>query len=135
MTSEKHQPDSDVRVGVIVWLGVALMALVAVAMVLMWILTADLNERQVAQDPPPPLLEEARLPHLPPEPRLQAEPFTDMDALRRAEKERLNSYGWVEGSAESAHIPIDVAMDLLVEQGLPQPQAAPTQAEGTQESD
>lgn len=135
MTSEKHRPDSDVRVGVFVWLGVALMALVAVAMVLMWILTAGLNERQIAQDPPPPLLEEARLPHLPPEPRLQSEPFADMAALRQADEERLNSYGWVEGSSKAAHIPIDVAMDLLVERGLPQRQTAPTQAEVTQESD
>ena len=134
MTSEKRHPDSDVKVGVFVWLGVALMALVAVAMVLMWMLTADLNERQIALDPPPPLLEEARQPHIPPEPRLQAEPFADMDALRRADETRLNSYGWVEGSAESAHIPIDVAMDLLVEQGLPQPEEAATQADEPQES-
>lgn len=121
MTSEKQRLDGEVNVGVLSWLAVALLALVAVAMVLVWYLTSDLYARAKAQDPPPPIMIEARLPHEPPAPRLQSDPFIELDLLRSAEETRLTSYGWGEGSAENAHIPIDRAMDLLVERGLPQP--------------
>jgi hypothetical protein len=35
------------------------------------------------------------------------------------EEVQLNSYGWVDEKAGVAHIPIDRAMDLLVQRGLP----------------
>ena len=35
------------------------------------------------------------------------------------QEDRLNSYGWVDQNAGVAHIPIDRAMDLVVERGLP----------------
>jgi len=35
------------------------------------------------------------------------------------QEDQLNSYGWVDQQAGVAHIPIDRAMDLLVQQGLP----------------
>src|ERR1700686_839354 len=35
------------------------------------------------------------------------------------EEDQLNSYGWVDENAGVAHIPIDRAMDLLVQRGLP----------------
>ena len=121
MTSEKQRPDSDINIRVFAWLTVALLGLIAVAMVLMWFLTSDLFAREKAQDPPPPIMIEARMPHEPPAPRLQSDPFAELDLLRAAEEGRLTSYGWDEGSAENAHIPIDRAMDLLVERGLPEP--------------
>jgi hypothetical protein len=39
--------------------------------------------------------------------------------LRRHEDEILNSYGWVDQKAGVVRIPIDKAMDLLVQKGLP----------------
>jgi hypothetical protein len=35
------------------------------------------------------------------------------------QEDQLNSYGWVNQQAGVAHIPIDRAMDLIVERGLP----------------
>jgi hypothetical protein len=35
------------------------------------------------------------------------------------EEDRLNSYGWVDQKAGVAHIPIQNAMDLIVQRGLP----------------
>ena len=35
------------------------------------------------------------------------------------QENRLNSYGWVDKDASVAHIPIQRAMDLIVQQGLP----------------
>lgn len=121
MTSEKYRPDSEINIRVFAWLTVALLGLIGVAMVLMWFLTSSLYSQEKAQDPPPPIMIEARMPHEPPAPRLQSDPFIELEQLRSAEATRLTSYGWDEGSAENAHIPIDRAMDLLVEQGLPAP--------------
>jgi hypothetical protein len=35
------------------------------------------------------------------------------------EEQQLHSYGWVDQSAGSVHIPIDQAMQLIAERGLP----------------
>ena len=40
-----------------------------------------------------------------------------MEALRHEMAERLGSYGWVDEGASVVRIPIEQAMDLLVEQG------------------
>jgi hypothetical protein len=48
-----------------------------------------------------------------PAPRLQVTDQRDLEALRRAEAERLEGYGWVDRKAGVVHIPIERAMDLL----------------------
>lgn len=55
----------------------------------------------------------------PREPRIQPHPSADLDALRRQEDAVLSTYGWVDEKAGVARIPIDRAMQLLVERGLP----------------
>jgi hypothetical protein len=44
------------------------------------------------------------------------------------QEDQLNSYGWVDQNAGVAHIPIDRAMDLVVEHGLPVRPASETNA-------
>jgi len=64
-----------------------------------------------------------------PEPRLEDNERTELNDTRYAEEERLNSAGWVDEKGGVAHIPIDRAMQLIAQRGLPtQPQAgtAPT---------
>src|SRR5580658_1826071 len=56
---------------------------------------------------------------LPPTPRLQIYPATDLKDTREQEHQLLSSYGWVEKEKGVVHIPIDRAMDLLAERGLP----------------
>jgi hypothetical protein len=119
MTSGKQQLDGEINIKVLGLLTIGLLVLVALAMVLMWFLTTSLYEQEKAEDPPPPLMIEARVPHLPPNPRLQSEPFFELDLLRATQNAQLNSYGWVDESTGLAHIPIDRAMDLLVVNGLP----------------
>jgi hypothetical protein len=60
-----------------------------------------------------------RDPPLPPAPRLQVKPRADLAALRDAETRQLNSYGWIDRSQGIVHIPVDRAMELLVQRGLP----------------
>jgi hypothetical protein len=51
-----------------------------------------------------------------------------MKALRAAEDEVLTSYGWVSKEAGIARIPIEHAMQLVLERGLPVSKPAPTAA-------
>ena len=54
-----------------------------------------------------------------PQPRLIVKPGATLADLRAAEDAELNSYGWIDRSAGIAHIPIDRAMQLILERGLP----------------
>jgi hypothetical protein len=56
---------------------------------------------------------------VPPEPRLQINPRQDMSNLRGREDQVLNTYGWVDRNAGIVRIPIDRAMSLTVQRGLP----------------
>jgi hypothetical protein len=56
---------------------------------------------------------------LPPQPRLQVEPHEDLRRYREAEEELLHSYGWVDQKAGVVRIPIERAMDLIAQRGLP----------------
>jgi hypothetical protein len=54
-----------------------------------------------------------------PEPRLQPDEVRDMDLFRQSEEKALHSYGKVDASGETIHIPIERAMQLIAERGLP----------------
>lgn len=56
---------------------------------------------------------------LPPAPRLQVEPGQDLRQLRQSEDEKLGSYGWVDRKAGIVRIPVDRAMQLLLQRGFP----------------
>jgi hypothetical protein len=55
----------------------------------------------------------------PPGPRLQHDPVADKNLLFDQQEQRLNSYGWTDEKAGTAHIPIDRAMDLVAQRGIP----------------
>lgn len=59
----------------------------------------------------------------PPRPALQRDPEEDLNRFRQREDGILNSYGWVNRSAGIVHIPIQRAMELLLEQGAGTPAA------------
>jgi len=58
-------------------------------------------------------------PQLPPEPRLQVLSAQDREQVRTAEESVLHSYGWVNPLSGIVRIPIERAMQLIVERGLP----------------
>jgi protein SCO1 len=55
----------------------------------------------------------------PPGPGLQVEPDDDLRRVRATEQARLQGYGWVDRDAGLVHIPIERAMEILAEHGLP----------------
>jgi len=54
-----------------------------------------------------------------PQPRLEIKPGATLAALRAAEDADLNSYGWVDRNAGIVRIPIDRAIQLILDRGLP----------------
>jgi len=59
-----------------------------------------------------------------PQPRLETNERLEINDFRLQEEKTLNSYGWVDKQAGVARIPIDRAMELLAQRGLPtRPQA------------
>ena len=68
----------------------------------------------------------AAVPPQPPGPRLQAAPTQDLQELLRADRARLQSYGRVDRSSGMVRMPIDRALQLVLEQGLPSWHEIPT---------
>src|SRR5262249_38312197 len=56
---------------------------------------------------------------LPPPPTLQQFQRRELSDFRAKEEAALHSYGWVDKSAGTVHIPIQDAMRLTLERGLP----------------
>lgn len=54
-----------------------------------------------------------------PSPRLESQEGQDRSAIDAAARAKLKGYGWTDRAAGKAHIPIDRAMELLVQQGWP----------------
>jgi hypothetical protein len=62
---------------------------------------------------------------LPPEPRVEDKPWMQRQNLLPKEDRVLNTYGWTNKGAGLVRIPIDKAMDLIVQRGVPGGTQAP----------
>ncbi len=91
----------------------------AVVVVVLWRLYFVFVAQEAARQPPPPVMKiDAEAMSVPP-PNLQNMPTLDLEAFRAREDFVLHSYGWVDKEAGVVRIPIDEAMRLLTERGLP----------------
>jgi hypothetical protein len=124
-TRRGHEPNNLVVRGLVIF-AVSLAALTIVAELALGLMMQDFahEDSQERALTPPELKDDAGLF---PAPRLQADPSTELAKLRRDELDRLNSYGWVDERAQVAHVPIDRAMDVLVERGLPKTKPSTTE--------
>jgi len=69
-----------------------------------------------------------------PEPKLQPDPVADLNKFRGQEEQLLNSYGWVDQRAGVVRIPIERAMQIMAEKGMPsRPAQNPTGAQGARQ--
>jgi len=79
----------------------------------------------------------AKIQRLFPEPRLDDDERTEINDFRYQQDETLSSYGWVDQSGGVVRVPIDRAMQLIAQRGLPTiPQAgtAPAAADNAQKA-
>jgi hypothetical protein len=117
--------ESDVNFWAIVGFGASLIVVAAIVNLLIYTLFGFFNAREgrkAAVDYPLAISQENRVP---PEPRLQINPRQDLADLRAHEDELLRSYGWVDKNAGIVRIPIDAAIKLTLERGLPSRQETP----------
>ena len=55
----------------------------------------------------------------PPSPRLQVSARLDLEQFRAWEEQQLTTYGWVNSTAGIVRVPIESAIDLVLQKGLP----------------
>jgi hypothetical protein len=123
---------SDVNVRGVFAFGFGLLVLAVIIHVLMWGVFDYFAARAARSDRPLSPLAASQRGGVPPEPRLQVSPTQDMRAMWAGEDAVLNSYGWIDRRAGVVRIPIEQAMRLLAERGLPARAAEGGQQEGAQ---
>lgn len=108
---------SDARAQPVIW-GVVMVAgtmvlafVLAMVLLVVWVGPVADQSNTLSND-------EVTQLQLPPAPRLEQNPRVDGDRIIAEATERLESYGWVNERAGKAHIPIERAMELLLEHGL-----------------
>jgi hypothetical protein len=71
-----------------------------------------------------------------PSPKLEEDERGQLNGIRLNEEKTLYSYGWVDEKSGTVHIPIERAMDLIVQRGLPvRPQGAGSGAASTEKKE
>ena len=61
----------------------------------------------------------SRISEQPPLPRLQIYPIADLKNFLAREDSELNTYGWINRTAGIVHVPIDRAVEIVLQRGLP----------------
>ena len=129
-----HEENPDVRYEVadanirqVVFAGIGLAVATAIACFAMYFLFNLLKQSggpaQTVNPMAPPRT-------LPPEPRVEEKPWMQHVNVLTKDDQILNTYGWTNKGAGLVRIPIDKAMDIVVQHGLPA--VAPGQTPQTQ---
>lgn len=110
---------SDANISRSVFWGGAVLILIFVAMLVVFLMIGGFASYRAAVDPTPPPMAEFQ--PTPPLPRLQPNPVDQQTAeqelatMKVEEDFVLNSYGWVDRQGGIVRIPIERAMQLMVE--------------------
>ena len=133
--SELHSPEfddnpevvheeSDVNVRAILMFGGGLLAVALVVhLFLFWLQGFYASRTERAETTLYPMAV-GQQDQLPPQPRLQDDPQQELQDLRAKQESLLTGYGWVNKESGIARIPIEEAMRIVVERGLPAREAA-----------
>jgi hypothetical protein len=116
--------ESDVNVSAIIRYGIGLLVIAAFLHLFLWWLQGTYsrqNERAQTQVYP---LAAGQQDRLPPSPRFQENPQQELQDLLAKQKALLEGYGWINKDEGVARIPIDDAMKMVVERGVPVREAA-----------
>ena len=116
---EVHHETTDVNFRAILAFGGGMIAVGAGISVLVWVLFGYFTSREALRVPPEYPLAVSQAERVPPEPRLQTAPREDLRDLRAGEDTVLESYAWVDKNAGIVRIPIDEAIRLTLQRGLP----------------
>jgi hypothetical protein len=125
---ENRHEHRDVNERAVGKFGIALALLCVVALALLFGLFRYFLSVEQAKNPIPRTIIPTDARKRPPEPQLEETPVLDLERMRQAEDQALNSYGWVDGQNGIVRIPIDRAIDLLAQRGLPNRKQPATQS-------
>jgi hypothetical protein len=114
VTYEPRQPDLRVVLAFLVSLALA----TALVLLVLWGMFGYFRNVSARRGPLPSPEMYGSAPNIP-APKLQPDPVADYHMYQLTDHEILTSYGWVDQKSGVARIPIDRAMDLLVQRGLP----------------
>jgi hypothetical protein len=124
---EERFEHRDINAWAIYKFGIALALLCVLATALLFGLYRYFLARQGGPMPKEMVNVDAR--RLPPMPRLQSAPISDLKDMRAAEDQILTGYGWVDQQHGVVRIPIERAIDLLAQRGIAsRPQNEPQSA-------
>lgn len=116
-------PSVNVRA---IWLaGVALVVTIVVSLVLMDLLMSYLS---AGAEPPKEAMAPVAMPLAGTAPPLNPDQSAELQALRVKESAWLHQYAWIDEPAGVARIPIDRAMEIISQSGLP-PTTGPSNSE------
>jgi hypothetical protein len=116
--AQYEHTDIDVSIGYnfAIWLAVAMVLSLGIVYGTFWLFETRHAANDVAVQQFPLAVGQDKEP---PSPRLQTQPFKDIYLLKQGSNERLNSYGWEDKANGIVHVPIDRAMELTLQHGLP----------------
>lgn len=106
--------DANVR-GVLMFLVYLALGMVASCLFCWWLF----RYFSVAEKTPAPASPFAETRQLPSGPQLQVNPRQDLLRFRAGQQQSLDSYAWEDRDAGTVRVPIDRAMELLLQKGLP----------------
>ena len=125
MQSNPGHETTDAAVKPVVGFLLGLALLIVVAMVLMAVLYDYLGDRLGRSSAEVSPLIDTR--QIPPGPRLQVTPSLDIGEIVEWEHSLLNSYEWLDKDTGFFRIPVERAMDIIAENGLPAREEVPGQ--------
>ena len=116
---EVHHETTDVNFRAILGFGAGMIVVGVGISFVVWLLFGYFTSREASRVPPEYPLAVSQVERVPPEPRLQTTPREDLRDLRAGEDAVLDSYAWVDKNAGIVRIPIDEAIRLTLQRGLP----------------
>ena len=116
--AQYEHTDIDTSVGYkfALWLTVAMVISVVIVYGTFWFFETQTKGADATAQKYPLAVGRAKTP---PAPNLQTQPFKDVYLLRKGEAEKLTSYGWVDKEGGITRVPIDRAMEVMLQRGFP----------------
>jgi hypothetical protein len=119
---------TDVNVRAFFWFGIWFIVFAIVVHIGLYFLYKGFSKLEAKKNGAPMTLVKTSPPH-PAGPKLQNDPPAELRKLHVEEDVILNNYGWVDQKAGVVRIPIQRAMELTVQRGLPVVTEAPVSAQ------
>jgi hypothetical protein len=124
----QHEPaefDAEIHVRAIFFAIAGLALVIALSFAGVLAFSKVLKARAIERDPAPLPVAEANQPRPRPRAALQADPTADMVKFAKEEEAALTSWAWVDRENGVVQIPVERALEIVAERGLPVPPPMP----------